>query len=495
MPDIALNDYSRVFLIINRAGPANPPVYQGWWRAGSPSWEQGDSTPVKVPSEDSYGQFKTVGKVSGEPGNPELPLTARFTLDLSTLLDLTRGGCDHDIQVHFGNCRDPRNFNGGWEKVMILEAAKITSWGADELGSLEPSQSAAVNEEATFSGEDLYEIGRITFATKAATQIEQEVVDVEICDTQTCGACGLPSSGCDVVFAISKTMTASPGLSAEIIYSQDGGLTWGNMQIGSLAANEDPNAMACVGTNVIVVSNDSASLHYAPTADILDGTASWTEMATGFVGGGNPNAIASVGSTYTWIVGDGGYIYFADDPTSLVEVQDAGSATSENLLDIDALDADTLVAVGANNAVVYTVNGGVTWTAVIGPAVGVQLNAVKVKTKETWWVGAANGKLYYTRNSGTTWTEKAFPGSGAGVVYDIEFSTDSVGWLAHTTAAPAGRILRTIDGGYSWYVAPEGSTTIPTNTGIKALATCVRPNIVYGGGLVVSGDGILIASA
>jgi photosystem II stability/assembly factor-like uncharacterized protein len=495
MPAPVLSSNSRVFLIENRAGPAYAPEYLGWGRAGSPSWEQGDITPIKVPSTESYGKFDTVGKTRGEPGNPELPLSTRYDFNLSRLLQIVRRGCESDVQVHFGNCYDPRDFNGGWEKVLIIEASVISSWGTGDLGALEPGEEASVVEEATFSGEDMYEVKRITFATKAASQIVQEIVDVEICDTQSCGACGITSSGCDIIFAVTKSNGASPGLPAEVIFSQDGGLTWSDTVITSLGASDDPTDMDCVGVNLVVISNAAGGLNYAATADVLAGDETWAAITTGFEASGPPNAIHSVGATYTWIVGDGGYIYFSDDPASGVEVQDAGSATTENLNDVDFVDTSIGVAVGANNAVVYTTNGGVTWTSVTGPAVGVALNVVKVITEQVWWVGTANGKLFYTRNSGQSWVEKSFPGSGTGVVKDLKFSTDSVAWLSHTNAAGAGRILRSIDGGYSWYVAPEGSTVIPTNTGINALAPCIDPNLIYGGGAVTGGDGILVAGA
>jgi photosystem II stability/assembly factor-like uncharacterized protein len=92
--------------------------------------------------------------------------------------------------------------------------------------------------------------------------------------------------------------------------------------------------------------------------------------------------------------------------------------------------------------------------------------------------------LYYTINQGVTWTEKGFSGSGAGVVYDIVFSTDSVGYLAHASATPKGRILRTIDGGYSWKLVPEKTGTMPGNDKINAIAYCeTNPNFVVGVGL------------
>jgi len=497
-PDLIESAFSRVFLIEDGAGPSHAYTYQGLWKAGTPSFDQGDSTLVYIPDPDNYGRFKVNSKIPGEPGNPELPVMARYGLDLSTLLRLAKGGCDHDVQVHFGKCRDPRDFNGGWDKVLIVEKARISTWGTDtDLGALGPDERAQVNEDATFTGEDMYEVKRMSYATKAGTTVVQEVVDIVICDSATCGSCGLPSDGCKVILAICLATGASPGASPVVIYSDDGGLTWTSDWIDSLSNTEDPDAAACVGTNFVVVSNDACSLHWAPLADVINDIADFAEVTTGFVcPAGAPNAIKSIGPTFTWIVGNGGYIYFTDDPTSGVTVQDAGVATAQNLNAIDGVSELYLVAVGALNAVVYTTNGGATWASITGPAAGVALNAIHMVDEDTWWIGTASGRLYYTNNAGVTWTEKTFPGSGAGSINDIEFSTPSVGYLVHNTAALVGRILRTINGGFSWYVAPEGTGTIPTNQGLNAVAVCPDPNKVYAGGVtVVAGDGIIIAGA
>ena len=103
-------------------------------------------------------------------------------------------------------------------------------------------------------------------------------------------------------------------------------------------------------------------------------------------------------------------------------------------------------------------------------------------------------RMYRTTNEGTNWTAKGFPGSGAGVVHDIFFSSTAVGYLAHATATPAGRILRTYDGGYSWNILPEGTGTIPANDRINAVVGCIFDmNFVVGVGLADNAtDGIII---
>jgi hypothetical protein len=83
-------------------------------------------------------------------------------------------------------------------------------------------------------------------------------------------------------------------------------------------------------------------------------------------------------------------------------------------------------------------------------------------------------------------------------VDDIQFSTASVGFIAHATAAPRARILRTYDGGYSWKITPERTgASLPLADRINALAVCPEnPNFVIGVGLADNGtDGIIIAGS
>ncbi len=493
--DLMHTEYTRVWLIENRAGPANVPSYEGLWKAGNLAWPQGDVTLERIPNPDEYGKFLTVNKIPGDQGNPSLTITAQYLFQKSDLLRILRKGCDVDIQVHMGKCKDPQDFNGGWEKIVILEAARLTNYSLANLGALEPSERAKVNEEVPFSGEDLYEVLPITFQEKAASEVVRKIIDMTVCDKISCGACGDPSDGCEKIFALSVSIAGSPGLLAEVVYSSDGGNTWNFITVSTLAATEDPSAFACVGTKLVVTQLSGAALHYATISEILAGTATWTKVTTGFVAGKGPNAIVSTDPRHTWLVGDDGYVYFTEDPTAGVSVQEAGVITGEDLMAVHAYDQLNVVAVGDANAMLVTRNGGDTWAAVTGPEAGAGLTCIFMKGANEWFVGTSTGKLWYTIDGGVTWTLKSFPGSAAGTVKDITFVTPSVGYMAHNTAANAGRILRTIDGGHSWYVAPEGNTSIPSNLGISALAVCEEnANVVYGGGDAATGstDGIII---
>lgn len=486
---------TRLWLIEDRAGPASLPSYQSLGRALGVSWPQGDITPIRVPDPEQYGKFVTVDRIKGQQGLPTMSIEHRLTRDVSFLLEMVRKGCAFDIQIHAGVCEDPRDFNKGWEKIYVLEGAEATSYDTGELGALDGDQDSPILETVPVTGVDWYEIKRIAASEIGSTEIVQQIVGVVICDSRQCGECGISSNGCEKIFAVTMSAGGSPGLPAELIYSPDAGNTIGQTTITSIGATEDPTGLACVGAYIVVISNESLSYHYALTADILNGAETWTEVATGFVSSKGPNAIFSMGSTLTWMVGDGGYIYFMADATAGVEVQTAGGISVQNLLDIHGADEKNIVAVGAANTVLVTEDGGENWSSVTGPAPAVALNAVYMKSATEWFIGTADGNLYYTRDGGANWTQKSFPGSGSGAVRDIQFSTPTVGYMAHDLTTPRGRILRTVDGGHSWYVLPEkAGLAIPNNDQITSIAACSEnPNIAFAGGIADNAtDGIFL---
>jgi len=488
---VVRSDQTRMFYIPGGAHPSRTPEYAGFSKVSAITYPQGDVTRVYLPSDKRYGQFDVVDTIQGEPGTPQFTVMTRSQSARSAFLAMARAGCTHDVRLHFGKCASPTDGNGGWDRILALLDARITSWDISDVGALSPDERANVVEETPFQGLDLIEILPVAFSNKAATDVAREVVGVYICDSIQCGECGVYSDGCQIILAVTKSSDASVGLVAEVVFSTDGGLTWSDVDITSIGVAEDPNDIACIGSNVVVISSEAISLSWANLSQMILGTHTWTEVQTGFVQG--PRAIFSYDPTHTWIVGAAGYVYFTDDPTAGVDVQDAGVATAQQLNDIHGIDTQNLVAVGASNAVILTENGGLTWSAVTGPAVGVALNAVWMLSKETWLIGTAGGKLYYTKNQGATWTEITFSGSGSGSVRAIAFVNKLVGYMSHSTSTPAGRIFRTIDGGASWFLMPDGGGTMPASDYIGALAVCTDSNVVVGGGLADDAtDGVII---
>jgi photosystem II stability/assembly factor-like uncharacterized protein len=485
------NTYSRVWFIEGGAGPSRRRDYFGNWKAGAVSWDLGDMTVIREPDPNAYNKFIRVGRYRGEPGDPELPITARYTFQRSRLLKAARLDCEHTIQVHMGQCENPQDFPRGWEKTLILEGASINSYGTEDLGAMSPDENAPVNEEVPFVGTDLYEVVRMTFAEMAPDLVTGPVTSVYVCDSAQCGACGVATDGCQVVLAVMGGVAGSPGGGSTVLYTVNGGGTWQTVAGPPAVADK----IYCAGDVAVALSDADDSMFYTSLTELVAGTTNWTRVATGYVTGSGPLAASPLGASETWIAGSGGVVYVSRDPALGVEVSSSG-ATTNDLHAIHALDSLNIAAVGAANTVLYTNNGGVTWASLVGPAPGVVLTSVWLRTALEMFVGTADGHLFYTINGGATWVEKGFAGSGSGSVASIVFTTPSVGYMAHNApAGGAGRVMRTIDGGYSWYVMPEGAGTIPANGGVNTLAVCNDPNILFGGGDATGGDGILLKAA
>lgn len=492
--------HSRVFTIIDSAGPSHPPVYQTLGRAGALTWDQGAVTPMRVADPAKYGDFVTVDVIRGQKGLPTTTIDFRMLRSASAILNLIKKRCPFDVHLHIGACKDPTDFDAGWESVKVYEGAQATSYKTTDLGAFDADQENLVVESMDIMAQDFYEITPLNFAEVGETTILQRIVDVEICDAKTCGACGLPSDGCQKVFAVTLSVGASPGLPAKLVYTQDGGATISSQVITSLPANRDPIAMKCVGPYMVVISQTDGALHFAKIVDILAGTATWTKVTTGINVSGAPNAIFSISSTASWIVGQGGYIYTLTDPSAGVTPVSSGDVTVQNLQTVHALDELNVLAAGASNAIVLSRNGGQTWALVTGPSAkaAIQINSVWMASAYTWWLAYNDGSLYYTIDGGVTWTQKAIPGSLT-TLNEISFANNGVGYLAGSiTATTTGKILRTINGGYTWYVLPEQSGySIPSTRNFNAIASCIEnPNLVWAGGLAGDGtDGILMKGA
>lgn len=489
---------SRVFLIEDRASPAHAPNYQTLARMTGLSWSLGDVTPVRVPDPRQYGKFITVDKIQGQPDLPSTTLEYRMTRGLSEILRMAKKGCQLDVQLHVGACKDPSDFDLGWEKVGVFENVNITNYSTDDLGAMDGDQNADVMETVDITADDYYELRPLAFSAQAESQIVQSVVGVAICDTRACGACGIPSDGCQKVFTLQLSAGASPGVAAEVVFTQDGGGSWSETNITSLPVNMAPTDILCVGPYLVVISQADKALNYALTADVLAGTATWTRIATGFNASGGPNRAYSFSRTATWYVGQGGYIYKSTDASSGVVAQTSGDVTAQNLNDISGIDDLTLMAVGAANAILLTRNGGISWAAITGPSsqAAVAATTCAMVSDLEFSVGYADGTLFFTIDGGLNWTQKVLPGSPT-VVDMVRFSTRTVGYIAAHTATTA-KLYRTINGGASWYVLPEtAGQSVPTALQWNAIAACGEdPNLIYAAGIkTAGGDGVLAKGA
>ena len=85
------------------------------------------------------------------------------------------------------------------------------------------------------------------------------------------------------------------------------------------------------------------------------------------------------------------------------------------------------------------------------------------------WVGSSGPAmaLMYTEDGGVTWHERTFPGMAVGRIDGLEFVHPMVGWMLADPSSGPPRVLRTIDGGYTW--EPIALPTTQVTLGLCAI--------------------------
>jgi len=484
MPEkIYQTGHGRVFLQDGGANPGNQMVYMELARMAGFTEPRGDMSKVEIPSNRAYNQFESIDETVGEDGVVTTSISALLSADNLIL----RANCKVHAQVHYGLCEDPMDSNGGWSLIFDYPRARFTSRSSDDQTALNSSQRAQILITGDISAPYMTVLKPMTIGESGASAVARKIVDVRVRDYVSCGDCGYESDGDKRIFAVAEASgLASPGLAAELLYTDDGGSTWTENDISTLSGSEQPAAVELVGQLVVVPSNESESIHYADLSDL----SSWSEVTTGFVGSAGPNDIFAISATRSWLVGDGGYVYLMTSPANGVTVQSAGDVTSENLNAVHADSSRNVVAVGDNGAIIKTTNGGTTWALVTSPTV-YNINTVWMRSQYVWLIGDDGGYVWYTRDAGSTWAEAQFPMRGQGEVYDISFArrNDSpYGFMVATKTftedmgEALGYIFRTIDGGDTWYQLPDVEAVTPFNRGLLACSAGRSGNFVVAGG-------------
>jgi photosystem II stability/assembly factor-like uncharacterized protein len=450
--------------------------------------ELGGVDPVWVPDPRFTGKYRLVGRLIVPPKLPTVDLLFREKHGAIPRALLRNGPIS--IYEQTGTAPDLSDFASGWnDYVMIYENGLVVDKNLGDRSDFD--KSAAIENTESLTMNYIYPIGSMSFGDVAVSQINREIIDV-------CFAMGIAEDdfGDRRIYAVSTTSGAgSPGLPAEILYSTDTGKTWTAQNIDGVGASEAPLAIKVVSSYLVVIG--SGAYYYASLNQKTGIPGTFTKVTTGFVAGKAPVDMFVLSPREVFFVGNGGYIYKAEDIPSGVTVVSAASLTSQNLLRIHGA-GDTLLAVGASGTLLKSTNRGGNWfTTTSSPETG-SIQAVAVVDKDIYWIGSSNGYVYYTINGGETWTTLSYPGLGSGQIFDIVFSAPSVGYISHATTTPTARLIATWNGGKNWSNGQYRIMNWPTFNRANRLAVPDtddpgwKSNTLAVGGLAGDGlDGIL----
>jgi photosystem II stability/assembly factor-like uncharacterized protein len=119
-----------------------------------------------------------------------------------------------------------------------------------------------------------------------------------------------------------------------------------------------------------------------------------------------------------------------------------------------AKDKENGFAVGAENTILRTENGGFRWQKQSSPNAAVTLSGVFVKDKKNAVVVGSRGSIYTTDDGGKEWRRNEIEIKDH--LYGVALAGENfeTGWAVGTY----GRILKTIDGGENWGNQTSGTT-------------------------------------
>lgn len=459
----------RIFRQPGGARPNNPVKYAGKDTQflsiqGATRPIRGGVDPIYVPDPDNAKEYLQVGRAKSAPDLPTFDLMVLenhggIPFQLSDLI------CPQTFYINSGKCKSLSDFLRGWSSYVEIYADAEPSEGVDMGDRTSWDSDDQIEDTISHTAARIYAIGQVSFGPKATTQVDREVIDIVYGSTAECGDCGPQDTGTNRMYAVVKSSgSGSPGLPGEVVYSVDGGLTWNEVNIDSFGATEDPVAIDMVGDYLVVVG--SGAYYYALINRYTGAPGTFTKVSSGFVTNKAPNDIYVLSPREVYFVGNGGYIYRSTEITSGVSVISAGAVTTSNLYRIKGDGFNTVVAVGASDSIVRSLDRGNNWSTPVDTTVAginVDLTAIEVLSELRWWIGSGTGRVYYTLNGGNSYVHMGFSGAGAGSINDIVFATDEVGYFSHTNTTPDGRLFATWNGGADW------TNTDPRLTGLSVV--------------------------
>lgn len=383
---------------------------------------------------DAKGNTIKVGNIVDHDVQPSassllgyVPLSSHSNLE--TLLSKS----SVNIQVHFGLCKNPSDFND-FESALILKGVTLTNYGLSEPSTLSPNRTM-LQESANITIDKSYRIFTPTFDSVygIATMLGIGYANSNYCT--------IANPNQDILIA---TLSASSFL--RFIYSFDNGKSW---QMHSTLFSDQTGSPVTTSFEIVkdkiywsIVNGTQTYIYSIDVDSIINDIPS---LSTRVFAHGNYAAIRDMVATssYLWCVGGSGASFavrvsLANNIAEILDDDNNFAGMSANA--VDALNDNFVVIVGEDdNVAIY--RDGTFFLTTIGIDSSAFLSDVKVFSENHWCVCSDMG-IYITTNGGISW-KKTLPVQSK---CKFAFYDDLVGYAANTDG-----VYRTVDGGNTWF--------------------------------------------
>lgn len=452
----------RVFINIDGYGCGSAFDFHNCMRIDGLDKSFGDVEPIYCPDPENYDSFVEIGVLKGGDSRWTSNLAGKLPVDTYSPLEvLANRGCTFALQVHYGRCTKPNDFQE-FESSIILKDVRLTSYNLSNLVASNPGERAIVEETAAISASTMYRVFSPKITNVSGSALSGGLMTaIAYADVKACGgACNVKSDGNNVWVGMFD------GTASQHIYTINGGATWAKVNTGGAVHSGSQNMTPIIvsGDKVYwaIQASGDASIYVSDLNKILSGTSQTplelfqSDAAAFFDVDSTSNTVWFAGGVTAGLV-------VAVDKVSGLAI-DYAPALNQNYLSISALDDDNVLVGAEAGLYIYSTSFG---TFTLGQVNDITDDIIEVEMiDQNNWLAATATELYCTGDAGANWTK----------VLDINnhckltFYDELVGYMVTD-----GGIYRTIDGGNSWKKLYSLVSTMATS----AVVNPYSPNMMF----------------
>jgi photosystem II stability/assembly factor-like uncharacterized protein len=451
-------------------GPNSQPKFGGCHTIASVTKPKGNNTLVHCPDPRQPGKYKVVTKTKSAPG-----LTT-FTIETKMfgLFDFIENlNCPIPIIANAVDCA-PKDEFWNWRRSFIFLNADNVQESLSNLISGGDDENV-VMMSFDMEADDMLRLAPLRISRDQSIAETQALNHVFACDQDICaGPCGAANEHCDTLYAVSDPVTGSASNTATVWIMADG--TWSATDADPFGTSEVISAGTCFAvdrltTRILVFRGSTVGGSPAEAAYSDDAGATWTTVNIGATNGEfiiSPQALSAKNQYNIWVGSNLGRIYFSSDGGGSWTAQEDQGIHAAAYNWVQMADDRNGWAGGAGDVIATTNDGGQVWSQVNATGQGGDITAGGIIDTNTAWVGTDDGEIFFTSNAGVTWTQRVgWAGSGTGVIDDINFVNNMVGFMSHRNGSAKSTLLMTRTGGYNWEVIET-----PNNSGLNSIIVC-----------------------
>jgi len=237
------------------------------------------------------------------------------------------------------------------------------------------------------------------------------------------------------------------GSGGGISKTSDAGLSWQNMSADTTVTWR---AVASAAPTLAIVVGDAGRMR--ETTNGVD----WVQRTTGTTV--QLNGVSFMTSQTVWAIGNGDVLLRSQDGGVTWTTRNTNISGTPNLYSIRFADASNGWIVGAGGVMAHTTNGGNNWNQQAGSGTTQDLLDISAVSSSILWITGANGTVRKSTDSGASFvSQNTQVQAGANAVRTADFVDANTGWVT----ADYGIVRKTTDGGATYTTQTAG---VPTST-------------------------------